>query len=329
MLTVTHFYREPRNTGVSMEGIFRTVKADLVGKADIREFYCDSKLSRLANTRNAAAAASEVNHITGDVNFLALGLRKQKLLLTIHDLGFYENPVHNKLKKAIYKMFWLTLPLRYSTMVTVVSEFTKSKLIQHFGYPAARIRVIPNPVKPVFTYQPKEAPTGRPNVLMLGTGKHKNLDNLILAAKDGGMHLDIIGWPAPDELEKLKEYNISHTLYSGLTDQQVKERYEACDILFIASHYEGFGMPIIEAQAVGRPVVTSNIGAMREVGEGSAMLVDPNSPQQIREAILTIAGDPVMYGDMVAKGQKNAARFAHETISKQYLDVYLELSATL
>jgi len=329
MLTVTHFYREPRNTGVSMEGIFRTVKADLVGKADIREFYCDGSLSRLANTRRAASAASEVNHITGDVNFLALGLRGKKVLLTIHDLGYYENPVHGKLKKAMYKLLWFTLPLRYTTLVTVVSEFTKSKLIQHFGYPESRIRVIPNPVKPVFTYHTREAPTGRPTVLMLGTGKHKNLDNLILAAKGGGMHLDIVGWPAQDELERLKEFGISHTLYNNLSEQQVLERYVACDVLFIASHYEGFGMPIIEAQAVGRPVVTSNFGAMREVGEGSAMLVDPNDPAAIRDAILSVATDPSKYVELVAKGRENAARYAHEHISEQYLKVYLELSATL
>ncbi|MBX2906804.1 MAG: glycosyltransferase family 4 protein [Taibaiella sp.] len=327
MLTVTHFYREPRATGVSMEGIFRTVKADLAGKVEIREFYCDGKLSRLANTRKAATAASEVNHITGDVNFLAVGLRGRKVLLTVHDLGFYENPVHNKLKKTIYRLFWYVLPLRYTHLVTVVSEFTKAKLIQHFGFPASRIRVIPNPVKPIFEFVPKVLPSGHPTVLMLGTGKHKNLDNLILAAKDTDMHLDIVGWPAPDELAKLKEFGISHSIYNKLSDEEVLERYIACDLLFIASHYEGFGMPIIEAQAVGRPVVTSNIGAMREVGEGSALLVDPNSPDEIREAILSIAKDTNIYDDLVAKGRQNAARYAHERISAQYLEVYRELAA--
>lgn len=309
-----------------MEGIFRTVKNDLVGRAEIREFFCDGAQSRLANIRNAGAAASGINHITGDVNFLAMGLRGTKVVLTIHDLGYYENPIHGKLKKAIYKLFWFTLPLRYTNMVTVVSEFTKEKLMTHFGFPASRIRVIPNPVKPVFRFAERQF-AGQPlKVLMLGTGKHKNLDNLLAAARGTDMHLDIVGWPAPDELAKLKDWGLSHTLYSGLSEELVYERYKACDVLFMASLYEGFGMPIIEAQAVGRPVVTSHYGAMREVGEGSALLVDPQSPEAIRKAISDIAGSPQLYADLVERGRANAARYAHQRISEMYLDVYEEVA---
>jgi glycosyltransferase involved in cell wall biosynthesis len=113
-------------------------------------------------------------------------------------------------------------------------------------------------------------------------------------------------------------------VYNNLTDEQVNERYIACDVLFIASHYEGFGMPIIEAQAVGRPVVTSNIGAMKEVGEGSTLLVDPNNAKKIREAIASLA-DQQLYERMVALGTKNAAKYNYETIANQYLEVYREL----
>ena len=156
---------------------------------------------------------------------------------------------------------------------------------------------------------------------MLGTGKHKNLDNLIAAAKGTNFHLDIVGWPAPDELAKLKEYGISHTLYSGLNEEQILERYIACDVLFMASLYEGFGMPIIEAQAVGRPVVTSNIGAMLEVGKDSAVLVDPLKPEEIREAIRSLLNDQSYYDSTVQKGLVNAAKYDHKVIAAQYLKV--------
>lgn len=325
MLTVTHFYREKRNTGVSIEGIFRTVKQDLEGKAKITEHYCDGALSRVQNTRQASKYASEINHITGDVNFLAMGLRGRKTILTIHDFGFFENPIHSKIKHLIYRTFWFSLPLRYVSVVTVVSEFTKAKLQRYFNYPEGQIRVIADPVKPVFRYVLKDTTGNPPHVLMLGTGKHKNLDNLIAAARDTNFHLDIVGWPAPDELARLKEYNVAHTIYNNLTDEQVMERYVACDVLFIASHYEGFGMPIIEAQAVGRPVVTSNIGAMLEVGKGSAILVDPNKPEEIRSAIQALVTNRKHYDDVVIKGIKNAARFDHKVISQQYLELYEEL----
>jgi len=325
LLKVTHIYREPRNTGVSIEGIFQTVRKDLEGKVSVTDFYCDPSLSRIGNTKKVSKYAGDINHITGDVNFLAIGLRGHKNILTVHDLGYYENPVHSRLKHLLYHTFWFRIPLMYVDIVTVVSVFTKEKLMRYFHYPEERIRVIPDPVKPVFRAAPRPPLRERPVVLMLGTGKHKNLDGLIKAASDGSMHLDIVGWPSPDEIATLKEYNIPHTISNGLTDEQVWEHYANCDILFIASHYEGFGMPIIEAQAVGRPVVTSNKGAMLEIGKDSTLLVDPDSPEQIRNAINALAGDNALYEATVAKGRINAARYDHRIISEQYLELYNEL----
>lgn len=325
MLTVTHFYREPRKTGLSIEGIFKSVKECLTDRAEIRDFYCDGTLSRLQNTKRAGKFASEVNHITGDVNFLAMGLRGKKTILTVHDLGFYENPVHSRLVKMVYHLFWFYLPLKYVDIVTVVSDFTKQKLIKYFQFPEDRIRIIPDPVKKVFRFSAKEKLNAQPVILMMGTGKHKNLDNLIEAAKGTNFKLDIIGWPAKDELEKLKNYNIEHTVYSGLSDEEVYLRYVACDVLFMASHYEGFGMPIVEAQCVGRPVITSNIGAMLELGKGSALLVDPNKPVEIWEAIESL-NDRKWYDEVVARGRVNAAKYDYKIIAEQYLAVYQELA---
>jgi glycosyltransferase involved in cell wall biosynthesis len=164
-----------------------------------------------------------------------------------------------------------------------------------------------------------------PVVLMMGTGKHKNLDGLIEAAKDGGFRLDIVGWPSADELARLDGYKISYKVYNGLTDEEVLERYIACDIMFMASFYEGFGMPIIEAQCVGRPVVTSNIGAMLEVGKGSALLVDPHRPEAIREAMLSLLNRE-LYDEVVVRGRENAARYDYKKIAEQYLSIYEALA---
>jgi glycosyltransferase involved in cell wall biosynthesis len=327
MLSITYYYREPRKTGVSIEGIFRLVKECLKYKVDIKEFYCDAGASRIRNIMMAGKATGEINHITGDVNFLALGLRGKKNILTVHDLGHYETLKKRSLIKfIIYRDLWFKYPLKYINIVTVVSDFTKQKLIEYFGFPEDRIRVIPNPIKPVFKYVKKDRLNERPRILMLGTGKHKNLDGLIEATKDLGVHIDIIGWPSADELEKLGQYKITYTIYNGLTDDEVNERYIACDILFMASLYEGFGMPIIEAQAVGRPVITSNIGAMKEVAGTSAVLVNPNSVAEIRDALVRLTSDQEYYDKIAALGRANTAPFQYETIAQQYLKVYQELA---
>ncbi len=325
---MTYFYREPRKTGVSIEGIFRSVRDCLKGRVDITEFYCDTKLSRIQNTRGAGKHAGAINHITGDVNFLALAMRGKKNILTIHDLGHYDTlRKRGYLQFLVYKLFWFKFPLRNIDIVTVVSEFTKGKLMEYFNFPEARIRVIPDPVKPVFKNSPKEKLTDKPVVLMMGTGKHKNLDGLIEAAKSGNLHLDIIGWPAPEELEKMKTYGISYTVYNGLSDDEVYARYMACDVMYNASFYEGFGMPIIEAQSVGRPVVTSNMGAMKEVAGNTAMLVDPHSPAEIREAIMQLVNSRDLYDKMVALGRENIKPYQYTDIAEQYLQVYKELAA--
>lgn len=326
MLSVTYFYREPRKTGVSIEGIFRLVKAHLAGKVDIKEFYCDATLSRAQNTKAAGAHAGSINHITGDVNFLALGLKGRKVILTVHDLGHYDTLKNrNRLHHFIYKLFWFRLPLRHVDIVTVVSEFTKNKLIQYFNFPESRIRLIYDPVKPIFSFSAKEQLSEIPRVLMMGTGVHKNLNNLIEAAQGRNIHIDIIGWPSDAELAKLKDYGVSHTIYNRLSDEEVYERYKATDIMFMASFYEGFGMPIIEAQAVGRPVITSGIGAMKEVARDSAIIVDPHNPAEIGAAIDRLVSDRQLYNSMVQRGLQNIVPYKYDVIAEQYYEVYREV----
>ena len=326
MLSITYFYREPRKTGVSIEGIFKLVRECLKDKADITEFYCDKDLSRFKNTLAAGKHSGKINHITGDVNFLAIALRGKKNILTIHDLGHYETLKNrNYLHFFIYKLFWYSLPLKNIDVVTVVSQFTKNKLKEYFNFPEEKIKVIYDPVKPLFKYTPKEKPGEKPVILMMGTGRHKNLGNLIEAARNSNYHVDIIGWPAPDELERLNSYGISHTVYNRLTDEEVYARYRACDILYNASFYEGFGMPVIEAQSVGRAVITSNVGAMKEVAGNSAVMVDPHKPDQIRAAIDRLVSDKVFYDGMVALGRENVIPFDYRHIAEQYLQVYLEI----
>lgn len=326
MITVTYINREFRKTNYSIEGIFDSVKKVLNNKISIRDLYADGTKSRLQNILRIRKMAGELNHITGDVNFLAIGLSGKKNVLTIHDLGYYENPIHPWHIKLIYKLLWFTLPLKFIDRVTVVSEFTKGKLIQYFNYPADKITVIPNPVKSFFVATERHLHQGPLKILQIGSGKHKNVGNMIEAINGLDCHVDIVGWPDAEEISKLKEYNISYSIYNSLSDEQLLERYQLCDILFFASLYEGFGMPIIEAQAVGRAVITSNIGAMKEVARDTAVLVNPNDPAAIRTAIIKLSSDPAFYQEIVRMGFTNAARYDHENIANQYLEVYKALA---
>ncbi len=85
-------------------------------------------------------------------------------------------------------------------------------------------------------------------------------------------------------------------------------------------------MPILEANAVGRPVVTGNCTSMPEVAGDAAVLVDPWDPASIRSGILSIIQDPNLRAQLVSRGFENARRFDPQKIAEQYLAIYQRLA---
>jgi glycosyltransferase involved in cell wall biosynthesis len=98
--------------------------------------------------------------------------------------------------------------------------------------------------------------------------------------------------------------------------------YRECHIVYFASTYEGFGLPIIEGMSIGRPVVTSNISPMKDVANGAALLVDPNDWSMIRMAILSLMGSKDIYQELIQKGLANARRYQADSIASKYLALY-------
>ncbi len=96
-------------------------------------------------------------------------------------------------------------------------------------------------------------------------------------------------------------------------------------MLVFASTYEGFGLPIVEAQATGRPVVTSDTLSMPEVAGDAACLVDPFNVESIRNGILKVIQDTGYREQLVQNGLKNVERFKPESVAMQYLALYREL----
>ena len=105
------------------------------------------------------------------------------------------------------------------------------------------------------------------------------------------------------------------------------EEYIAADIVVFCSLFEGFGMPIIEAQAIGRPVVTSDRSPMREVTGSGALLVDPKDVSSIRQGIETLISNPDVAESYRRAGLKNAEAYQVSTIADQYFELYQEIFA--
>jgi glycosyltransferase involved in cell wall biosynthesis len=115
-------------------------------------------------------------------------------------------------------------------------------------------------------------------------------------------------------------------LRSNLTLNELVQVYQESDLVAFVSTYEGFGMPIIEANATGRAVVSSNTTSMPEVAGNAACLVDPFDAQSIRTGIERVIHDTAYRNALIENGYRNAARFTSEVIGQAYLDIYEEMA---
>ena len=149
---------------------------------------------------------------------------------------------------------------------------------------------------------PREFNKTAPVVLQLGTAHNKNLPRLVEALKGTECRLEVVGKWNPQFAKFLSDAGIAHRFRSGLSSDEVVRGYEEADIVTLVSTLEGFGMPIVEAQAVGRVVVTSNVSSMPEVAGDGACLVDPLDVSAIRAGIRKVIDDGSYRGALISWG---------------------------
>jgi glycosyltransferase involved in cell wall biosynthesis len=314
---------------VSIERLFAEIRnampAHVECSSHVCPFFSKGIVPRIGNMLDAAKHQSQINHITGDVHYLALALDKRRTLLTVHDCATLERL--RGLRHALFKFFWFTLPMRSARLVTVVSESTRRELLRHVRCNPAKIRVVHDCVGRDFVSMPKPFNTAEPEILHLGTKTNKNLERLAQALTGLPCKLNIIGRLTARQMKVLEECTIRYSNIQQATDSELLKAYHNCDMVAFVSTYEGFGLPIIEANAIGRPVVTSNILSMPEVAGNAACLVDPFDTASIRQGILRVWHDASYRQNLVNAGIENAKRFNPAAIAAQYAALYEELTA--
>ncbi|MFN5513606.1 MAG: glycosyltransferase family 4 protein [Cyanobacteriota bacterium] len=286
-------------------------------------YFSKGILNRLLDAISAVKEQQDVNHVTGDVHYLTFFLKKKKTILTIHDCEFLERS--KGIKFYLLWLFWFFLPDKRSSAIVVVSEETRKKVLAFLNCRQDKIRVIHNPLSAEFIPSPRPFNNLYPTILHIGTKQNKNLENHISSLEGINCRLLVIGHLSETHKVLLKEHQIDYQNLFDLSPELLLEQYHHCDILLFASTYEGFGLPIIEAQAVGRPVITSNLSSMPEIAGNSACLVDPFDVESIRTGIRRIITDSEYRESLVQKGFQNIERFRPENISAQYAELYREV----
>lgn len=329
--SITYFFRN-KKAGYSMHRVFIPIVHAVwnkcgrnVSKSEVPSHRADP-ISIMRNIlwvyrhRNKCG----INHVTGDAHYLILGLIGCRTVLTIHDLVTLKIP-GNIIKRWILRKLWFEMPLKKADVVTCISDKTRQELLKEFDISSEKIIVVHNPVDSTYRFHTKKFNTSNPRILHIGTGWNKNLERVIQALHGIPCVLVIIGKLTEDNLNLLEKLQINYENKVGISDEQMLQEYIDCDIVSFPSIFEGFGMPIIEGQAIGRPVVTSDREPMTEVAGDGAVLVNPEAVDSIRQGFIKIITDETFRDDIVKRGLLNVKHYSVDEITRQYCEVYSTL----
>ena len=290
MPKVIWYFRKKRELGnFSIENSFKELLPHFEGtnwEIEWREasWFSEGIWNRFRIAMAARGLDADVIHITGDIHFAAMLLQKRKVVLTIHDNGHIERSTG--LKRWLMKKLWLDWPLKQCEKVVAVSEATKRGILDLASSDANQVEVIPTVVSSRFKPRTEAPKNLKPVLLHIGLAPNKNLSGHAAAIEGMDVLLRIIGEPSAADRAMLESKGIDYEWKSRLSDAEMQDAYATSDVLLFCSTLEGFGMPILEAKAVGVPVVTSAIAPMNEVGKGYAFLADPDEPERIKKSLM-------------------------------------------
>jgi glycosyltransferase involved in cell wall biosynthesis len=325
---VVFLQRLPFPHNFSIERVFDRVRANLPARFEcevvVSSFPSKGVRNRVRSVLEARHHRGDVVHVTGDTNYLGLLGDRRRTVLTVHDTEFLERA--GAAKRVLYRTFWLRLPVSRSAVVTTPSSQSRADLLREVGCPPGKVRVVPSPL-PDLRPAPRRGLPAQPVLLQVGTRHNKNLHRVVDALAGVPCVLRVLGPLSPDDRRRLDERNVQYESLVDVADADLERCYQECDALLFVSTKEGFGMPVIEAQAVGRPVVTSDAEPLREVAGDGACFVDPFDVAAIRAGVQRVLGDAAYRDELVERGLRNVERFRADAVAAQYAAIYDEVTA--
>ncbi len=259
-------------------------------------------------------------------------------IAVVHDLSQYHVPV----KYDKFRMFYIkrVLPyyIRKAQSVVAISKSTKNDLIKYWHIPEEKISVVYNGFTPPENVDAEKLK----QILYISRIEHpgKNHLNLLKAFEllPEDLHREytlVMPGASWNGAEKVFEYAENSPCkeqfkFTGFVDfAKLPELYAQSAMYIFPSHFEGFGLSLLEAMHAGLPCACSNNSSLGELGENAAELFSPASPHDIAESIRKILTDPDYQNELIRKGRAKASGFSWQNTADGLLDIYRTRSASV
>jgi len=249
----------------------------------------------------------------------------------IHDAQVYSAPDSYRLPLRLwYRLLYFFIGKRHKVILTV-SEFSRRELVRYGIAPADKIVVVHNGCDHVLHIRPDEGQLVALNleprryvIALANTQKHKNIGVLLKAFADAELadvELVLFGDATRTDFENLGHVVPSNVRFTGrISDPELVGLMVNAGALAFPSLTEGFGLPPLEAMALGCPVVAAPFGALPEVCGKAALYADPFSPDAWRLNILSALDDEAVRQSLISAGRLQAARFTWKEAARNLFE---------
>jgi len=265
-----------------------------------------------------------------------------RTVTTIHDIGFLDWKEYRSKKELRYLDWSTRYALRHCSKIITISEFTKKEMVRIYGVDEKKISVVylgldverhDNEITIKSQVVLKKFHLSKPYLLFVGRiDSRKNIERLVsaynLLRESGDFDGDLviagpIGYDGAKIMATIATSRFAKDIHCVgwiSEDEKILLMREAHVFVF-PSLYEGFGLPVIEAQSCGAPVVCSQITALPEIAGEGALFVDPLLPESIAEGVRKMIQDPNLSNTYRKQGRENAQKYSWRRCARETLTV--------
>ncbi len=248
-------------------------------------------------------------------------------VMTFHDLSPWMDPAWHSQAERVRQRTPLLLRLGLATLVITPSEAVRKQVLDRFRLQASRVIAVPLAAAPFFRPAAGACPASPPYLLYVGTIEpRKNLELLLEVwrelRRDHPVDLVIAGRRRADAPVIPDEPGLR---VLGLTsEQELPKLYSSALALVYPSHYEGFGLPVLEAMQCGAAVIASRDAAIVEVAGDAAILVDAGDRRAWLETLRGVVAEPERLSDLRQRALARAAEFSWTRTARLTREVYAQ-----